>query len=93
MNLIILLAAAGAAYLLVSLCNWIDYQVYRHNLKKFFRSDINRHKAKKIMKFAKSVFIENGYSNEEATAETIYYIDAITKNGQLDEKYKLLIGA
>ena len=87
----LLLALCGiAAYLITVICDYINRCFYIHGLKKFYENDINRYKAKKIMQIAKNLFIENGYNEKEAERETIIYIDSVTRNGQLDEKYKLM---
>jgi hypothetical protein len=93
MNFIIIIVSCVAAYVLAEICSYIDRCIYKHQLKKFFKSDLNRFQAIKVMQEAKRIALEAGYDEESAFNHATQYCAEITQNGLLNEKYKLLKGA
>lgn len=89
----LLLICAISAYVLAELCSYIDRCIYKHQLKKFFKSDLNRYQAIKVMQEAKKLALEAGWNEESAFNHATQYCAEITQNGLLNEKYKLLKGA
>ena len=89
-NLGIICLAGVIAYAIGAIFNYIDHCRYMSDLKKFYKSDLNRFAAKKILKQAKVYFLDKGYSTDEAEAEAIIYLKSVTENGLLQEKYRLL---
>lgn len=93
LNLLILTIAGILAYLLAYLFNYLDKCRYQNDLKKFFKSDLNRHQAIKVMQEAKRLMLEAGFSELEATNGAIDYCSEVTNKGLLHDKYLLLRGA
>lgn len=93
MNLLLLILVCASAYFLTEIFEYFSRCYDQYQLKRFYSSELNRHKARKVMQIAKRFYIEHGYNEAEAEEQTIIYIDSVTRNGQLDEKYKLTKGA
>lgn len=93
LNLLILTIAGILAYLLAYLFNYLDKCRYKRDLKRVFKSDLNRHQAIKVMQEAKRLMLDAGFTELEATANAINYCSEVTDKGLLHEKYLLLRGA
>lgn len=81
------------AYLIAYIFNYLERCRFRRDLKRFFKSDLNRYQAIKVMQEAKRIALEAGYDEKSAFNHATQYCAEITQNGLLNEKYKLLKGA
>lgn len=92
MNFLILLVAFSAAYIFTMFFDFFEKAYFNFERKNFYKSDLNRFQAKKLLQEAKRLGIESGMSEDEAKLYAICYCDELRINGELSEKYKLLKG-
>lgn len=90
LNLLLLTSAGIIAYLLAYIFNYLEKQRFQRDLRKFFKSELNRYQAIKVMKEAERIMLEAGYEAEEARLKAIFYCKEITENGLLHSKYLML---
>lgn len=94
MNLIILIGAACIAYFLTVMFDLIDgyiakCQVIRARNKRF-QNELYKKKLNIIYKYTQCLFIEQGYSREQAQKEALKYVIEVDKNFLTDYKYSLI---
>lgn len=90
LNLLIITSAGIIAYLLAYYFNYLEKKRFQNDIRKFFKSDLNRFQAKRVMQEAKRLMLEAGYSVEEAEKNAIKYCSEVTERGLLHSKYLLL---
>ena len=92
-NLLLLISAALIAYFLSEIFYRYERFCFEEEIKKFFKSELNRYQAIKVMKEAERLMLEGGYHPKDARRKAIEFGKEITENGLLFDKYKLLKGA
>jgi hypothetical protein len=94
MNIIILFAAGALAYFTTRLFDIIDGYIAKYQLikarEKRFQNEIYKKKLKIIYKYAQCLFIEQGFSREEAQNRALEYIIEVDKNSYTEYKYQLI---
>lgn len=84
-----LLLAGIIAYLIAYIFNYLA----NFKLRKFYKSDLNRFQATKLLKAAYTYGLECGYDKETAKDYAIAYCEELRKTNQLSKKYRMLRGA
>lgn len=90
LNLLLLTIAGIIAFILAYIANYLEKQRFQKDLRKFFKSELNRFQAIKVMREAKRISLEAGYSEEEAHKLAIQFCSEITERGLLHSKYLML---
>lgn len=84
-----LLLAGIIAYLLAYIFNYFA----NFKLRKFYKSDLNRFQATKLLNAAYNYGLDCGYDNKTARDNAIAYCEELRKTNQLRAKYRMLRGA
>ena len=85
-NLGIICLAGVIAYAIGAMFNYIDHCRYMSDLKKFFKSDLNRYQAIKVMKEAERLMLDFGFDKKPLaktrlnTVQKLYKADYCMKN-------------
>ena len=90
LNLLLLTTAGIIAYLLAYIANYLEKKRFQRDLRKFFKSDLDKYKAVKIVEAAQHISIESGIDEETAFYNACTFLDEIARKGLLDEKYRML---
>ena len=91
-SFMLLIIAGIIAYLLAYLFNYLDRCRVQSELKRFFKSDLNRLQATKIIKEAYKHNLQCGLDAETAYYNAVSFCEDLRKNNLLHDKYKLLKG-
>ena len=90
LNLLLVITAGIIAYLLAYIANYLEKQRFQKDLRKFFKSELNRFQAIKVMKECERISLEAGYTAQEAHDLAIKFCSEITEKGLLHSKYLML---
>ena len=88
-----LLLAGIIAYLIAYIFNYFSRTKTERELKKYFKSDLDKYKAVKIVETAQKIALDSGYDEETAFKKSCFFLNDVVRNGLLNEKYEMLRGA